>query len=140
MKTYENFKIPKKNPESTYTHLQNTTQMFHILSENIYVYHVLTFWFSKTKSELELYLQQTLCCVVVVIRQDHLLYNMTVVDVHTYIYKLFCMISINVFDVISGGTHRRRQRLIKGKYFTLELRFIVYEKILVCDIPIGKYH
>jgi hypothetical protein len=32
-----------------------------------------------------------------------------------------------VFDVISGGNHRRRQFLIK-------------EKIIVCDIPIAKYH
>jgi len=30
-------------------------------------------------------------------------------------YKLFCMISVNIFDVVSGGNHRRRQLLIKGR-------------------------
>jgi len=60
----KSFKVPKKKntiqwpnkiDKRTNTHLQNTTQRFHILSENRYVYHVLTFWFSK--SEFELYLQ-----------------------------------------------------------------------------------
>ena len=49
--------MAKKIDKRTNTHLQNTTQRFHIFSENRYVYHVLTFWFSKTKSEFELYLQ-----------------------------------------------------------------------------------
>ena len=60
----KSFKIPKKNRQyngkedrqkDKYSPT-NTTQRFHILSENRYVYHVLTFWFSKTKTEFEIYL------------------------------------------------------------------------------------
>ena len=66
MKTYEKFyntkmeqtmQWPKKIDKRTNTHLQNTTQRFHILFENRYAYHVLTFWFSKTKTDFELYSQ-----------------------------------------------------------------------------------
>jgi hypothetical protein len=44
------------------------------------------------------------------------------------------MISVNMFDVVSGGNHRRRQLLIKSR-----TSFYSLLENIVRDIPIGKY-